>query len=79
MRLNDAADVGTPNKLSLKNVEISNIFYALNSIVGLTPVHGIVAMEGCTFNRLLICGAIVKNYYREVDYPDLRAMPLSDD
>jgi len=38
MRLNEAADIGTPNKLSLTNVEIINIFYALNSIVGLTPV-----------------------------------------
>jgi len=42
MKLNDAADVGTPNRVTLTNVEVKNVFYALNSIIGLTPIQGIV-------------------------------------
>lgn len=44
MRINDAADVGSPNNLILKNVEVKNVFYALNSIIGLTPIHGLVSI-----------------------------------
>ncbi len=66
MRLNDAMDVGTPNKVTLTNVEISNVFYPLNSIIGTTPIQGLVFIQGSTFKRLLICGGVVKSYYREV-------------
>lgn len=44
MQLNEAFDFKSPNKLTLTNVEIINMFYALNSIVGLTSVQGIVVI-----------------------------------
>ena len=66
MKLNDQGDITTPNKVTLTSVQITNVFYALNSIVGLTPVQGIVSIKDCVFNRLLMCGGIIKSYYREV-------------
>ena len=38
MKLNDQGDITTPNKVTLTSVQITNVFYALNSIVGFTPV-----------------------------------------
>jgi hypothetical protein len=66
MQINTAADVGTPNKVTLTNVEVRNVFYALNSIIGLTPIWGLVTITNSYFHRLLICGGVVKNYYIDV-------------
>jgi hypothetical protein len=73
MQLNDQDDVLSPNNVTLTNVEITNMFYAVNSIVSLTPIWGLVTIIDSTFSRLNICGSIVKSWYDDVATPDVLA------
>jgi hypothetical protein len=73
MQLNDQGDVSSPNAVTLDTVEITNMFYALNSIVGLTPIWGLVTITDSMFSQLNICGAVVKSWYDDVAAPDVLA------
>lgn len=50
MQLNDQSDVSSPNVVTLDTVEITNMFYAVNSIVGLTPIWGLVTITDSIFS-----------------------------
>lgn len=71
MQLNAANEVTSPNRVILNNMEITNMFYAINSIVGFTDIWGIVNVTNSFFHRLNICGAVIKNDFNEVGRPDV--------
>jgi len=47
------------------------MFYAVNSLIGFTPVWGLVSIKNSKFNRLNACGAVVKSYYEDVGKPNV--------
>ena len=49
------------------------MFYAVNSVVGVTPIWGFVEIKDSTFRQLNICGAIVKTWYDQIETPDTLA------
>lgn len=71
MQLNAANEVSSPNRVTLSSMEITNMFYAVNSIVGFTDIWGIVNITNSYFHRLKICGAVVKNDFKDIGRPDV--------
>jgi len=53
------------------DAEISNVFFPLNGLVTLTPLWGKVQIDNSVFSRISICGAIIKNYYKDLASPSL--------
>lgn len=62
----------------LSNVEVRNVFYELNSLVGLKPIWGLVTITNSVFERISICGAVVKNTLSEVSTPQIGSHANSD-
>lgn len=63
-------EVTAPNAVKLINIEITNFYYAINSLISFTPIWGIVLVQDSTFNQLNICGSVIKNSF-EASLPDV--------
>lgn len=70
MRMNNRNDMLKPNQLLFENVEVRNIFYDMNSLINMTEYGGNITLLNSTFQRISICGAIVKNYYSSLGLPN---------
>lgn len=80
MRLSETnGDIWAPNQLSLSSYSgIKNTFYAMNSLVSLTNVGGLVTMSSAQFDNMHTCGGIVKDSFEALGDPDLRGYVNED-
>lgn len=78
MMLNTRGDISSPNKLAIINSSIVNIFYDMNSLVNLTSFGGNVTLYNSSFQRITLCGALVKNYAAPMPFPDFSLITNSD-
>ncbi len=72
MELNSDGDLPKPNNLTITGSEIRNIYYAMNSLISLTPIQGVVLVKDSKFLRLSLCGGIVKNTFAEPTTPQVQ-------
>lgn len=63
MQLNVMQEVTEPNTLTLSQVSVTNFYYAMNSIIGFTPIWGKVVVDDSEFSQLNICGSVIKNQF----------------
>jgi hypothetical protein len=70
MMLNSRGDVSSPNRLIIANSSIFNIFYDMNSLVNLTQYGGNVTFFNTSFQRITLCGGLIKNYAAPMPSPD---------
>ncbi len=71
MRLNTrTTDIPTPNTLILDNVNILNTFQEMNSLINMTSYGGHVQLLNSKFEKLSICGGIVKNKWMSTGLAD---------
>lgn len=72
MALNSNGDLSKPNNLTITGSEIKNIYYAMNSLISLTPIQGVVLIKDSKFSKLSLCGGIVKNKFTEPTIPQVQ-------
>ena len=70
MRLNTRGDITTPNTLILDSVHLLNLFQEMNTLVNLTSFGGHVQLVNSKFENMNLCGAVVKNGWKQVGLPD---------
>jgi hypothetical protein len=72
MALNSNGDLSKPNNLTITGSEIKNIYYAMNSLISLTSIQGVVLLKDSKFLKLSLCGGIVKNKFTEPMTPQVQ-------
>jgi len=73
MKANDPRILQTPNIVTLTNTLITDTYYAMNSIVSLTPFQGVVNINSANFNRNSICGSVVKSEFIDLKKPQIKS------
>jgi hypothetical protein len=64
----------TPNELIIYYTTIQNALYDMYSLISLGTYGGIVEITESSFNRVSICGSIIKNSYTSYDYSDFNTI-----
>ena len=59
------------NTLVLKQSELRNIFYPMNSLVNITQHGGNITLKDSKFENINICGSIIKNVQGKYHNPNL--------
>ena len=71
MVLNEHRDVVDPQVFTMLAAHISNVFFPLHSVLSMKPIWGHALIFDSSIENISICGAIFKNYFKDIGYPQI--------